>query len=71
MNNDKDLKTATSAKVQQVFSQEELDNLTPQQESTLSVMLGRAMRERGHDLTVDELEGMKELLYDHLTIPGA
>jgi hypothetical protein len=29
------------------------------------------MDERGMDLTVDELEGLKELLYDHLTIPGA
>lgn len=71
MSNEKDLKTATSKKVQQVFSQEELNNLTPQQEQTFDLMLGRAMRERGHDLTVAEIQGFKELLHDHLTIPGA
>jgi hypothetical protein len=69
MNNDKDLKNATSKKVQQVFSKEELNNLTPQQEKALFLMLGRAMREKGHDLTVEEIQGFKELLYDHLTIP--
>jgi hypothetical protein len=69
MNNEKDLKTATSKKVQQVFSKEELNNLTPQQEKAFDLMLGRAMREKGHDLTVEEIQGFKELLYDHLTIP--
>jgi tagatose-1,6-bisphosphate aldolase len=71
MSNDKDLKTVTLEKVQQVFSQQEIQALTQQQRSTLSTMLARAMDERGMDLTVDELEGLKELLYDHLTIPGA
>jgi hypothetical protein len=69
MSNDKDLKSVTSEKVQQVFSQEELDSLTPQQEKTFDLMLGRAMREKGFDLTVAEIRGFKKLLYDHLTIP--
>ncbi len=69
MSNDKDLENATSEKIRQVFSQEELASLTPQQENALDLMLGRAMREQGYDLTVDEIQGFKELLYDHLTIP--
>jgi hypothetical protein len=61
MSNDKDLKNATSKKVQQVFSKEELNNLTPRQENALSIMLGRAAREKGHDLTVEEIQGFKEV----------
>jgi hypothetical protein len=30
-------------------------------------MLARRMDGRGFDLTVDELQGMKDMLYDHLT----
>ena len=71
MNNEKDLESVTLEKVQQVFSPEEIQAHTPQQQKTFNVMLARLMDERGHDLTVDELQGMKELLYDHLTIPGA
>jgi hypothetical protein len=46
MNNAKGLENATSQKVRQVFSQEELNTLTPQQEKAFDLMLGRAMRER-------------------------
>ena len=69
MSNDKDLESVTSEKVRQVFSPEEIQALTPQQQGTFDAMLARAMDKRGFDLTVAELQGLKELLYDHLTIP--
>jgi len=70
MSNDQDLKSITLQKVRQVFSPEELQALTPQQQGTFTTMLARLMDERGTDLTVDELQGMKELLYYYLTLPG-
>jgi hypothetical protein len=69
MSNEKDLKSVTLEKVRQVFSPQELQALTPQQQSTFTTMLARRMDERGFDLTVDELQGMKDLLYNHLSIP--
>lgn len=58
---------AMYARVRQVFSQEEFDSLAPQQRTLLDNAILRVANKDGLDaVTVDRLEGIKELVTQHL-----
>ena len=65
---DQKLHDAILPKVRQVFSPEEIRNLTPGQAKHLSNLLDRAMSRRGAEVTVEEIQGIRELIFDHLSL---
>jgi hypothetical protein len=59
------------ARVRQVFPRELLDTFAPQQETLADNAIERVLRKDGPDaLTVDRLEGIKELVTQHLWSSG-
>jgi hypothetical protein len=59
------------ARVRQVFSQEEFESLAPQQRTLLDNAIQRVADKEGLDaLTVPRLEGIKELVTQHLWSPA-
>lgn len=67
MNTERRQLNAMYARVRQVFSQAEFDSLAPQQRTLLDNAILRVANKHGLDaLTVDRLEGIKELVTQHL-----
>jgi hypothetical protein len=54
-------------RVRQVFPAKFLNTLAPQQENLIDAAIHRVVQKEGHEaLTVDRLEGIKELVTQHL-----
>lgn len=65
---DQKLHDAILPRVQQVFSPEEIRNLTPGQARLFDNLLDRALSQGGAEVTVEEIQGIRELIFDHLTL---
>lgn len=68
MSNEKDSLSVTSERVRQVFSG---TNLVPQQRASLTSLLDKALARNGDKpIPVEELEGIKELVTEHIWHPA-